>query len=60
MRLKFLQQTWHRDLVEQDPVQTQVMDAQVSRQQTTSVSVQLTAEADSQMARLYLHGSGNV
>ena len=60
MRLKFLQQTWHRDLVEQDPVQTQVMDAQVSGQQTTSVSVQLTAEAGSQMARLYLHGSGNV
>lgn len=60
MRLRFLQQTWHRDLVEQDPVQTQVMDAQVTGQQTTSVAVRLTAEPGANMAHLYLHGSGSV
>lgn len=60
MRLSFLQQTWHRDLVEQDPVQTQVMDAQVSGHQVTSVAVRLSAQPGSQMAQLNLHGMGQV
>lgn len=60
MRLRFLQKTWHRDLVEQDPVQTQVMDAQVTGQQTTSVAVRLSAAPGTGMAQLYLHGSGSV
>lgn len=60
MRLKFLQQTWHRDLVEHDPVRTQVMDARVTGQQTTAVTVRLSAEPGSRMAQLYLHGSGRV
>jgi hypothetical protein len=60
MRLQLLQQTWHRDLVEQDPVRTQVMDARVEGRQTTSVSVRLTAEPGTRMAQLYLHSTGRV
>ena len=60
MRLKFLQQTWHRDLVEQDAVHSQVMDAQVTGQQTTSVAVRLTSAPGSQMAELHLHSHGRV
>ncbi len=60
MRLRFLQRTWHRDLVEQDPVQTQVMDAQVSGHQVTSVAVRLSAQPGTEMAHLYLHGTGAV
>jgi len=60
IRLKFLQQTWHRDLVEQDVVQSQVADAQVTGQQTTSVAVRLTSAPGSQMAQLNLHSHGRV
>lgn len=60
MRLRFLQHTWNREVVEQDPVASQVEDAQVSGHQTTSVQVRLSASPGSQIAQLNLHGTGHV
>ena len=60
MRLRFLQHTWNRDVVEQDPVLSQVEDAQVSGHQTTSVRVRLSVSPGGQIAQLNLHGTGHV
>ncbi len=60
MRLRFLQHTWNREVLEQDPVSTQVGDAQVSGHQTTSVQVRLSSSPGGQIAQLNLHGRGNV
>jgi hypothetical protein len=60
MRLRFLQHTWNREVLEQDPVSTQVGEAQVSGHQTTSVQVRLSASPGGQIAQLNLHGTGNV
>ncbi len=60
VRLRFLQRTWHRHVVERDPVHTQVDDAQVSGHQTTSVNVTLSSVTCPGVARLLLHGTGCV
>jgi hypothetical protein len=60
MRLSFLQRTWNREVLERDPVSTQVGDAQVRGHQTTSVQVRLSASPGGRIAKLHLHGMGNV
>lgn len=59
-RIRLLQQTWQRDHVDHDPVSTQIMEAWVTGQQTTSVSVRLSVEPNDQMAHLNLVGTGSV
>jgi len=59
-RIEFLQQTWNRDVVEQDHVRTQILEARVTGHQTTSVSVRLQSEHNHQIASLILLGTGNV
>ena len=43
-RIRVLKSTWQREHVENDPVSTQIMEARVTGQQTTSVSVRLGAQ----------------
>ena len=60
MRLGYLQQTWNRHVVEQDPVTTQVGEARVSGYQATTVDVSLSTSPSVGTARMSLHSSGHV